>query len=670
MPNTPADDLNINTIRFLCVDAIEKAKSGHPGLPLGAAGMAYALWTRHLKHNPANPNWFDRDRFVLSAGHGSMLLYALLYLTGYGLELDDLRAFRQLGSRTPGHPERGIAPGIEVTTGPLGQGFANGVGMAIAEANLAARYNRPGHTIIDHYTYAIVSDGDMMEGVSQEAASVAGHLGLGKLIYLYDDNHVSLAAATDVTYTEGVAPKYEALGWHVQFVGHNEAYDVEILADAVERARRVEDRPSLIVVRTTIGYGSPVADTSKSHGEPLGKENAEKTKEALGWPLYPPFFVPEESLAYFRGALERGRETEADWNTRFERYAAAYPAEAAELRRMIAGELPDGLATLLPAFSADGGEMATRDAGSSVMNALAAQLPELTGGSADLDPSTKTYLKGLGDFQRATPQGRNIHWGIREHAMGAGANGLAAHGAILPFTATFMTFSDYMKPAIRLAALSKLHVVFVFTHDSILLGEDGPTHQPIEHLAALRAVPGLTVLRPADANETAASWLHALRDRGGPTAIVLTRQKLPVLAATAGAPVERGAYVLAESSGELDLILIATGSEVSLCLRARDILEQRGIGTRVVSMPSWELFERQEQRYRDEVLPPAAGARLAVEAAATLGWSRWVGDHGACVGMHTFGESAPLAALAEHFGFTPAQVAERGAALVAGLARR
>ncbi|TAM76947.1 transketolase [bacterium] len=670
MPNTPADDLNINAIRFLSVDAIEKAKSGHPGLPLGAAAMAYALWTRHLKHSPSNPHWFNRDRFVLSAGHGSMLLYALLYLTGYGLELDDLRAFRQLGSRTPGHPERDLAPGVEVTTGPLGQGFANGVGMAIAEANLAARFNRPGHTIIDHFTYAIVSDGDLMEGVTQEAASVAGHLGLGKLIYLYDDNHVSLANATDVTYTEGIEPKYEALGWHVQFVGHNEAYDVGAVARAIEAAQRVDDRPSLIIVRTTIGYGSPVADSYKSHGEALGKENTEKTKEALGWPLYPPFYVPEESLAFFRGAVERGRVAENAWETRFEHYAAAFPAEAAELRRMIAGELPEGLAKAIPTFSPEDGEIATRDAGGKVMNAVAALLPELIGGSADLDPSTKTYLKGLGDFQRQTRQGRNIHWGIREHAMGAGSNGLAAHGGLLPYTATFLTFSDYMKPAIRLAALSKLHVVCVFTHDSILLGEDGPTHQPIEHLAALRAVPGLTVLRPADANETAAAWLHALHDRGRPTVLVLTRQKLPVLAGTAGAPIERGAYVLAEAGGALDLILIATGSEVSLCLQARALLEQRGIGTRVVSMPSWELFEDQEQAYRDEVLPPAVGARLSVEAAATLGWSRWVGDHGACVGMHTFGESAPIAAVAEHFGFTPVHVAERGAALAVGVAKR
>jgi len=670
MPNTPSDERNINTIRFLSVDAVEKAKSGHPGLPLGAAAMAYALWTRHLKHSPANPRWFNRDRFILSAGHGSMLLYSLLYLTGYGLELDDLRAFRQLKSRTPGHPERGAAPGIEVTTGPLGQGFANGVGMAIAEANLAARFNRPGHAIIDHYTYAICSDGDLMEGVGQEAASLAGHLRLGKLIYLYDDNRVSLAGSTDVTYTENVVAKFEALGWHVQLIGPHESQDVEAISRAIDEAKRVTDRPSLIAVRTTIGYGSPLAGTYKVHGEPLGPENTKKTKEALGWPLEPTFYVPDESLAFFRQAVDRGRTEERSWEERFERYAAAYPAEAAELRRMIAGDPPKDFANVIPSFKPEEGEVATRDAGGKTMNALVGVLPELIGGSADLDPSTKTYLKDRGDFQPGHYAGRNIHFGVREHAMGAAANGIAAHGGLLPFTATFMTFSDYMKPAIRLAALSRLHVVFVFTHDSIFLGEDGPTHQPIEHLAALRAVPNLVVIRPADANETAGSWRFAVAHRTEPTTIVLTRQKVPVLDGTAGAPVERGAYVLAEAAGSLDLVLIGTGSEVALCLAARNLLQQRGIGTRVVSMPSWELFERQDESYRNEVLPPQVGARLSVEAGSTLGWSRWVGDRGDAIGMHTFGESAPMAALAERFGFTPEHVARRGAALVGTVAKR
>ena len=669
MPNTPADERNINTIRFLCVDAVEKAKSGHPGMPLGAAAEAYALWTRHLKHSPSNPHWFDRDRFVLSSGHASMLLYALLYLTGYGLELDDLRAFRQLGSRTPGHPERGAAPGVEVTTGPLGQGIGNAVGMAIAEANLAARYNRPGHAIVDHFTYAMVSDGDLMEGIGNEAASLAGHLGLGKLIVLYDDNHVSLAGATDVTYTEGVAPKFDALGWHTQFVTHDLSCDADVISRAIEETRRVTDRPSLILVRSTIGYGSPVAGSSKAHGEPLGPEDAKRTKETLGWPIEPPFYVPAESLTFFRQAVERGRHDEQAWNERFERYAAAFPAEAADLRRMIAGDPPADLAEHLPTFAPEDGEIATRDAAGKVENALAAALPELMGGSADLDPSTKTYLKDLGDFQPHSYEGRNIHWGVREHVMGAASNGMAAHGAVLPFTATFLTFADYMRPSIRLAALSKLHVVFVFTHDSIMLGEDGPTHQPVEQVASLRAIPNLTVVRPADANETAGAWRQAATARGGPTAIILTRQKVPTLAGTAGAPVERGAYVLADASGPLDLILIATGSEVALALQARALLEERGIGTRVVSMPSWELFEQQDPAYRDDVLPPHAAARLSVEAAVTFGWSRWVGERGASIGIDRFGESAPMAALAKHFGFTPEHVAERGASLVAAAVR-
>ncbi len=658
--STELDQLCINTIRTLVMDGVQKAKSGHPGMPMGTADLAYVLWTRFLKHNPANPAWPDRDRFVLSAGHGSMLLYSLLHLTGYDLPLEELKNFRQWSSRTPGHPEYGLTPGIETTTGPLGQGFANGVGMAIAESFLAATFNQPGFPIFDHFTYAIVSDGDLMEGVSHEAASLAGHLGLGKLIYLYDDNEISIEGSTDLTFTEDVPARFRAYNWHVQEV---DGYDMDGIEAAIRAAQKETKRPSLIVCHTHIAYGSPnKQDTAGAHGAPLGEEEVRLTKEALGWPAETHFFIPEEALAVFRQAVEHGRQAEAQWRETFERYQASYPEEATLLETLWAGRLPDGWAETLPTFAPADGPLATRKASGAVLNALAQALPTLIGGSADLAPSNVTLLKGFADWQHETPAGRNLRFGVREHTMGSILNGMALHGGLLPYGGTFLVFSDYMRPPVRLAAMMGLPVVYVWTHDSVWIGEDGPTHQPVEQLAALRAIPNLVLIRPADGNETAAAWRVALERRDGPTALALTRQKLPVLFETTHNPAEkvtRGAYVLADSSGIPSVLLIASGSEVHLALEARDLLAQKGIAVRVVSMPSWELFDAQPTSYREAVLPPQVTARLAIEAGVTQGWAKYVGLAGDVMGLDRFGASAPYKVLMEKFGFTAEAVVER-----------
>ena len=676
-------ELCINTVRFLSVDAVQKAKSGHPGMPLGAAPMAYVLWTRLLKHNPRDPGWFDRDRFVLSAGHGSMLLYSLLYLTGYDLSLDDIKQFRQFGSKAPGHPERGHTPGVETTTGPLGQGFANAVGMAIAEAQLAARYNRPGFKVVDHATYAIVSDGDLMEGVASEAASLAGHLRLGKLTCLYDDNYVTLAAGTDITFSEDRARRFEAYGWHT--VSVPDGNDLAGIEAALRAARAETARPSLVLVRTHIGYGSPNKhDTFEAHGSPLGVDEVRLTKQNLNWPTDPPFLVPEEALAHFREAVLRGAHDEATSNDRMMAYAKTFPELAQELRRSLSGELPPGWDADLPVFPADTKGMATRVASGKVMNAIAPRVPALTGGSADLDPSTHTALKGLGDFDPAAGKGvdtqgsagggwsyagRNLHFGVREHAMGGIVNGLAAHGGIVPYGSTFLIFSDYMRPAIRLAALMGLHVIHVFTHDSIALGEDGPTHQPVEQLAALRAIPNLTVIRPGDANETAVAWRVAVETRDRPVLLVLSRQDVPTLDRSRYAPAEglrRGAYVLCDASdGKPDLMLIASGAEVGLIVAAAERLGAEGVAVRCVSMPSWELFDALAQADRDAVLPPAVGARLAVEAGAAQGWHRYVGDAGDVLSVERFGASAPGEVVMREYGFSVDSVCARAKELLA-----
>ncbi len=660
MPNSAAVEQRINTIRMLSIDAVQKANSGHPGLPLGAAAIGYTIWAKHLRYDPKDPSWFNRDRFVLSAGHGSMLLYSLIFLAGLGLGLDDLKAFRQLHSKTPGHPEANHADGIEVTTGPLGQGIGNAVGLAIAEAHLAAVFNRD-ERVCDHYTYCIAGDGDMMEGVASEAASLAGHLRLGKLIVFYDDNHVSLAGPTNVTFDEDVDKRFEAYGWHTMRIDAEHANDVDAVDRAIVEAKRNADRPTLIAVRTTIGLGSPLAGTFKVHGEPLGADAVKKTKEHFGWPTEPDFIVPDEVAAFWRERGEENHNVAQSWRTTYETYKKKHPDLAAQLERMLAGTLPK---LSWPSFNAENGSVATRDAGGTVMNAIAKDLPELVGGSADLDPSTKTYLKDCGDFEPGSYAGRNIHFGVREHAMGAIANGIQAHGGLLPFTATFFNFLDYMKPAVRLAALNKSRVVFIFTHDSVFLGEDGPTHEPIEQLAMLRATPGLITLRPADALETLEAWKVALKPRTGPYCIVLTRQKLPFLG-TRDAAVSRGAYILKDSGGTPDLILIATGSEVSLAVDAAKLIEAKGTAVRVVSMPSWELFDAQDDAYREKVLPRSVRARMSIEAAATLGWSKYVGDHGLAYGIDRFGESAPAAAIAKDLGFTPERIAEVASGLLA-----
>ncbi|RME75396.1 MAG: transketolase [Chloroflexi bacterium] len=654
MADTSLDQLCVNTIRTLAIDGVQKANSGHPGMPMGAADMAYVLWTQFLRHNPKNPDWPNRDRFILSAGHGSMLLYSLLHLTGYDLPLEQLKQFRQWGSLTPGHPEYGLTPGVETTTGPLGQGFATGVGMAMAEAFLAATFNRPGFELVNHYTYAIVSDGDLMEGVSHEAASLAGHLKLGKLIYLYDDNHISIDGSTDLAFTEDRMKRFEAYGWHVQQV---DGFDREAIAQAIKAAQAVTDKPSIIACRTIIGYGSPnKANTAGVHGAPLGEEEVRLTKQAYGWDPDKTFYIPDEALAHFRQAVDRGQKLEQEWRDLLARYSEAYPEEAAAFQQALSGELPEGWTEALPSFPADGKAVATRKASGVVLNALAPKLPTLIGGSADLAPSNNTFLKDYPVFSAENYAGRNIHFGVREHGMVAALNGMALHGGVIPYGGTFFVFSDYCRPAIRLAAMAHIPSIFVFTHDSIGLGEDGPTHQPVEQLPSLRAMPNLVLIRPADANETVYAWKVALERRDGPVAILLTRQGLPVFDRTKMADasgLEKGAYVLLDADRVYpDIILIASGSEVQLAVEAHARLAEQGIAARVVSMPSWELFKKQPPEYRSSVLPPSVKARLAVEAAVPMGWEQWVGDRGTVIGLDRYGASAPYKVLFEQFGFT------------------
>ena len=662
------DQLCINTVRTLAMDAVERADSGHAGTAMALAPVAYVLWQRHLRYNPANPDWFGRDRFVLSAGHACMLLYAVLYLTGYDLSLDDIKQFRQWGSRTPGHSEHGLTPGVEATTGPLGQGVGNAVGMALAEAHLAQLFNRPGHTVVDHCTYFLASDGDLMEGVSHEAGSLAGHLKLGRLIGIYDDNHITIDGKTDLTFSDDTAQRFESYGWHVQRVA--DGNDLGALDAALAAARRVADRPSLVIVRTHIAYGSPhKQDTPEAHGAPLGQEEVKLTKQHLGWPSLEPFYVPDEALAHWRIAQERGARLETEWSKQFDAYRQAYPELAAELERRLAGRLADGWDEGLPTFGPSDAQ-ATRAASGKVLNAIAPKLPELVGGSADLATSTNLIFKNGGDVAPGSWGARNIHFGVREHGMGAILNGLALHRGVRPVGSTFLIFSDYMRPPIRLAALTDLPVIYVFTHDSIGLGEDGPTHQPIEQLAALRAIPNLVVIRPADATETVEAWRMAILSRSGPVALVLTRQKVPVIDRAKYAPangVRLGGYVLADAArGKPAMILLASGSEVDLALGAYERLTAEGIAARVVSLPSMELFARQPLEYRDAVLPPAVPARLAVEAAAPQPWYRWVGDHGGVMGIERFGASAPYQRIYQELGLTVDNVVRRAKELVRG----
>ena len=672
----------INTIRFLAADAVQKANSGHPGMPMGAAPMAYVLWTKHLKHNPSDPKWADRDRFILSAGHGSMLLYALLHLTGYDLPLSELQSFRQWGSKTAGHPESHITPGVEATTGPLGQGISNAVGMAIAEAHLGSRFNRPNHTIVDHFTYVIASDGDLMEGVASEACSLAGMLSLGKLIVLFDDNRISLAGSTALTFTEDVGKRFEAYGWHVQRV--DDGNNLKAIDTALDTAKDELSRPSLISVRTVIGYGSPNKQGSFSaHGSPLGLDELAAAKKNMGWPAEPDFLIPDDALEQFRQAVSHGKIRQAEWEAAISQYSQVFPEQAAEFKRRITGELPHGWEKDLPAFQPDQKGIATRKASETLLQALAPRIPELMGGSADLNPSTFSWLKGFGDF--ASPKassegvqglvsgewgygGRNVHFGVREHAMGSIATGMALHGSLIPYTATFLVFSDYMRPPIRLAALSECRAIFIFTHDSIGLGEDGPTHQPVEHVMNLRAVPNLSVIRPSDAVETVEAWRAALLRNDGPTALIFTRQGVPVLDRTGcqGAQaLHQGGYILWESAKDMpQVILIGTGSETHIALEAGKKLAAEHIRVRVVSLPSWELFDSQPKDYRDSVLPPGVKARVAVEAGIKLGWEHYVGLEGTVIGMDGFGASAPASVLYEKFGITVDHVVQTAKELV------
>jgi transketolase len=638
----------INTLRFLSADAVQRANSGHPGLPMGAAAMAFTIWTRHLRHNPRNPRWPGRDRFILSGGHGSMLLYSLLHLTGYDLALDELKNFRQWGSLTPGHPEYGLTPGVETTTGPLGQGFAAGVGMAIAATHLAALYSPE---LFDYFVYSIVTDGDLMEGVASEAASLAGHLGLGRLIYLYDDNHISIDGPTELAFTEDRAKRFEAYHWHVQIV--SDGNDVDAIDAAIRNAKQ-DPRPSIVMCRTTIGFGAPKKQgTAKAHGEPLGDEELNAAKDNLGWPREPRFYIPGDVAAFYCQAVERGQKTETEWNQKLSDYTQANPEKGTELARRLSGKLPQGWEKDLPVFPADAKGMATRAASGKVINALAAKLPELIGGSADLAPSNNTKIEGSPAFQKDSPQGRNFHFGVREHAMAAIVNGMALHGGVIPYGGTFLVFSDYARPAMRIAALSHIPSIFVFTHDSVGLGEDGPTHQPVEHLVSLRAMPNLAVIRPADANETAQAWKVAITRRNGPTALALTRQAVPTFDPKNAKGVERGAYVLASFGRKTpDVILMASGSEVALAMEAAKALHQKGKSVRVVSFPSWELFEKQGKAYRESVLPKKVTARVSIEAGAGLGWERYVGPAGRIVSIERFGASAPYKVIFEKFGFT------------------
>ncbi len=670
MPTTETltlEDLCINSIRFLSADGVQQANSGHPGMPMGAAAMAYTLWTKFMKFNPKDPNWIDRDRFVLSAGHGSMLLYSLLHLTGFDLPLEELKRFRQWGSKTPGHPERGHTAGVEVATGPLGQGFGNAVGMAIAEAWLAAKFNKPGFELFNHFTYGICGDGDLMEGISQEAASLAGHLALGKLIFLYDHNHISLAGATSLCFTEDVGKRFEAYGWHIRHV--HEGNDTEDIAKAIAEAQAETKKPSLLLVKTQIGYGSPKKQgTFKVHGEPLGEDELVAAKKALGWPSTEKFYLPEDALKVFREAIPRGAKAQAEWQKLADGYKTKYAAEAAELDLMLSGKLPENWAADIPKWTTEDKPIATRAAGGQVLNALAKNIPNILGGSADLNPSTNTALKDAGDFQPMEyggpstpgavggvwgPAGRNIAFGVREHAMGAAVNGMAAHGGILPFSATFLVFSDYMKPSVRLGALSKLKVFYVFTHDSIGVGEDGPTHEPVEQIAGMRCIPHLNVMRPADATETAECWSVAVQHEG-PTVFALSRQNLPHLSrAAAKGDSSKGGYVLVEAEGGTpDVILIGTGSEVSLCVKAQEKLAGYGVKASVVSLPSFYLFDLQDAAYKESVLPKAVKKRVTVEAQTSFGWAKYAGDEGTIIAVDTFGASAPGGEIMKHYGFT------------------
>ena len=668
LDDRPIEDLAIATIRTLAMDAVENAGSGHPGTAMALAPLAYCLWMRHMRYSPQDPAWFDRDRFVLSAGHASILQYSLLHLTGYDLPLDQIRRFRQAGSITPGHPELHMTPGVETTTGPLGQGVMNSVGMAIAEAHLAARFNRPEHEVIDHRTWAICSDGDLMEGASNEAASLAGHLGLGKLTWIYDDNRITIDGDTDITFTEDVGARFEALGWHVQDIG-DRANDLEAIDRALEAAREETGRPSLVILRSHIGYGAPnKQDTASAHGEPLGPEEVRAAKRSYGWPEDAVFLVPDGVLEHMRTRVERGRELVADWEERVHAFRAAHPGEAADLERRIAGRLPDGWDELVPSFTPEQGPMATRAASGKVLAALAERVPSLIGGSGDLSGSNKTLLADSPNFSREHPEGRNLRWGVREHVMCGASNGLAAHGGIRPYAATFFIFSDYGRPAIRLAALMELPVIYVLTHDSIGLGGDGPTHQPVEHLASFRAMPGMRLFRPADANEVAEAWRMALQRDDGPTILVLTRQGIPIFDRAELAPAEglrRGAYVIAPERGERpDAILLASGSEVQFALEARDELAEHDVDARVVSFPSWEVFRSQSEEYRESVLPAGVRARVAIEAGAPLGWSEWVGEDGAVIGIERFGQSGSYRDNYRDYDLTTEAVVRRALAVL------
>jgi transketolase len=646
------DDLSINTIRFLAADAVQKANSGHPGMPMGDAAMAYVLWQKFLRHNPANPEWLNRDRFVLSAGHGSMLLYSLLYLTGYPLTMQDIKNFRQWGSKTPGHPEYDPETGVETTTGPLGQGFATGVGMAIAERYLREYFNRPGFPVIDFNIYAICSDGDLMEGVSSEAASLAGHLGLGKIVYLYSDNKITIEGSTDLAFTEDVTRRFKAYGWHVQKVDGNDQKEIE---RAIREARREKERPSLILARTHIAFGSPnKQDTPDAHGAPLGEEEIKLAKRELGWPENRKFYVPKNVLKHMRKARKQGKENEKKWNQMMKRYRKRYPDLYQKFLEFSEGRLPDGWDRDLPAFTSEDAPVATRSASGKVLNTIAGRVHNLIGGSADLAPSNNTYLKGFPDFG-TKKKGRNIHFGVREHAMGAALNGMALTGMVIPYGGTFLIFSDYMRPAIRLAALMRQHLIYVFTHDSIGLGEDGPTHQPVEQLSSLRAIPDFTEIRPADANEAREAWKVALTHKNGPVALILSRQKLPVIDRKRYAKetgLRKGGYVLADSKGKPEIILLASGSEVHLALQAYEELSQRGIKVRVVNMASFSLFDQQTERYRNSVLPPDVRKRVAIEAGSTLSWYKYVGLDGEVIGVDRFGASAPYKVIFEKYGLT------------------
>jgi transketolase len=664
--NTDFQEKAINTIRFLSADCVQEANSGHPGLPMGAAAIAYTIWMRHLRSNPVNPDWANRDRFILSGGHGSMLIYSLLHLTGFNLPLEELKNFRQWESKTPGHPEYRVTPGVETTTGPLGQGFANGVGMAIAEAHLAAEFNQTDQKIVDHYTYAIVTDGDLMEGISSEAASLAGHLKLGKLIYLYDDNKISIEGSTDLAFTEDRGKRFEAYGWHVSYV--EDGNDVEAIDKAIQAAKK-DDRPSLIVCKTQIGYGLPTkAGTEKAHGEPPGEEELLKAKQNLGWPTDEKFFIPEDVLAHFRDVTSKGESQEKEWDAAFSVYKQSYPEQAAEFERRMAGKLPKDWSKGLKTFPVDEKGTATRNSSGKILNEIAVLLPELMGGSADLAPSTKTWIENSKAFQHASHEGRNLHFGVREHGMGGVVNGMAYHGGFIPYGATFLTFLDYMKPSVRLSALSHLHSIWVFTHDSIGLGEDGPTHQPIEHLMSLRAMPEMTMIRPCDANEVREAWISAIENRDHPTTLIFTRQNVPTLDREKFAKAEglhKGAYVLADlGQGKPEIILMATGSEVELIIKAGEKLAEEGVNVRLVSFPCWSFFENQSQSYRDAVLDPGVEKRIAVEAGVSLGWEKWVGSNGTIIGVDQYGASAPYEKIFEEYGLTTDQIYKKAKTLL------